>query len=303
MLNTGKILSLFAIAFVLLIPTTVFAETYEVIIQEESSIDGCEKTDSCLSPSKLELLKGDSVNWVREQDTSHFIVSYNSDGQKEWATMDYSHTFKDAGYYEYTISEFPWVKGIINVQYTQAVANIPNNIKFSNIEKIGDELHLDYEGHLDTTSGVLHVYAESGQHVLNIEIPASSDGSFSKKLIDPDDYYWTWVSGNYQTEFWSVDGDNGNKKSEIVKSSFSLVVDSEPYDVQPADPEQVIEVLPSQELVEGERIVELEEQLDRKNQQIRDLKLENIELKKQIENLNAIIMEQVKVIYEWVIRV
>jgi len=221
-----KPVMIIAIAFILLIPLTpVFAETFEVIILEGSSTSGCEITDSCLSPSKLDIVIGDSVNWIRDEDTSHFLISRTSEGQLEWSTMDYSHTFNHAGYYDYTISEMPWVSGVINVQYTQSLDKIPNNIKFTNAEKIDDSLHLDYEGHLDTRSGVLHVFAESGQHIVNIEVSATEDGTFSHTLIDRDDMYWTWVSGDYRTEFWSVNGDNGNKKSEIIESSFTLKIE------------------------------------------------------------------------------
>ena len=150
--------------------------------------------------------------------------------------MDYSHTFNHARYYDYTISEMPWVSGVINVQYTQSLDGIPNNIKFTNAEKIDTSLHLDYEGHLDTSSGVLHVFAESGQLIVNIGVSATDDGSFSHTLIDVDDAYWEWVTGNYRTEFWSVNGDNGNKKSEIIHSSFTLNLKTE----QITEPESTI---------------------------------------------------------------
>ena len=231
-----------AIAFVLFIPASVFAETFEVRILEGSSTEGCEITDSCLSPSNLDIVIGDSVNWIREEDTTHFLVSRTSEGQLEWSTMGYSHTFNHARYYDYTISEMPWVSGVINVQYTQSLDGIPNNIKFTNAEKIDTSLHLDYEGHLDTSSGVLHVFAESEQLIVNIGVSATEDGSFSHKLIDVDDAYWEWVTGDYRTEFWSVNGDNGNKKSEIIHSSFTLnlktesILESTPEAVELSEP-------------------------------------------------------------------
>jgi len=48
-------------------------------------------------------------------------------------------------------------------------------------------------------------------------------------------------------------------------------------------------------------MTKLQEELEAKNRQILDLKLENRDLKKQFENLNVVIMEQIKVIYECIL--
>ncbi len=48
-------------------------------------------------------------------------------------------------------------------------------------------------------------------------------------------------------------------------------------------------------------IVILQKEIKEKDKEILDLKLENRDLKKQIENLNAVILEQIKVIYDWVV--
>jgi len=247
-----------AIAFVLLIPIPIFAETFEIRILEGSSTSGCENNDSCLSPSEITILKGDTVNWIREEDTSHFIQSY-TDSQFNWATMDYSHKFKDAGIFHYTISEMPWIQGVINVRYTQSVDGIPNNVKFTSVEKIDDSLHLEMNGHLDTISGVLHVFSESGQLIVNIGVPANDDGTFTYSLIDPDDFYWEWISGDYRTEFWSVDGDNGNKKSEIIEGNFILNTLPEPI-VCPQGFEPVNGVCPDKPVILQEQSSEISKQ-------------------------------------------
>jgi len=199
-----------------------FEETYQVVILEGSSIEDCEKTNSCLNPSELTILKGDTVNWVREEDTSHFIQSY-TDSQFNWATMDYSHTFNHARIFHYNISEMPWVQGVITVEYTQNQNKIPNSINFVSVKKIDKDLHLKYEGHMDTTSAVIAIYRiDTNQHVGDIQFGSDELGYFSETWIDPDDEYHEWVDGTYRVEFWSVDGDNGNKKSDIIETSFSL---------------------------------------------------------------------------------
>ena len=211
------------IVFVLMLGFTsiALAETYEVKILEGSSIEGCEKTNSCLSPSELTILKGDIVNWIREEETTHFIRSY-TDSQLNWATLDYTHTFNRAGIFHYTISEMPWVEGMLNVKYTQNQNNIPNSINFVSVKKIDDSLHLEYEGHVDTEGGMMMVFTETGQRIGNFGVAPDKDGYFSTVWIDRDDKYHVWVDGTYRVEFWSVDGDNGNKKSDIIEASFSL---------------------------------------------------------------------------------
>ena len=199
----------------------VFADVYEIRILEGSSIEGCEKTNSCLNPSELTILKGDTVNWIREEDTSHFIQSY-TDSQLNWATLDYTHTFNRAGIFHYTISEMPWIEGVINVKYTQNQNDVPNSINFVSVKKIDDSLHLEYEGHIDTEGGKMMIYTDANQRVGNFGVAPDNDGYFSTVWIDFDDKYHVWVDGIYRVEFWSVDGDNGNKKSDIIETSFSL---------------------------------------------------------------------------------
>lgn len=217
----------------------VFAEVYEVRILEGSSIEGCENTNSCLSPSELTILKGDIVNWIREEETTHFIRSY-TDSQLNWATLDYTHTFNRAGIFHYTISEMPWIEGVLNVKYTQD-QNIPNSINFPSVKKIDDSLHLEYDGHVDTEGGKMMIFTETGQRVGNFGVAPDREGYFSTIWIDRDDKYHVWVDGTYRVEFWSVDGDNGNKKSDIIEKSFSLNSQSALISEPESEPEPKLE--------------------------------------------------------------
>ena len=229
------------IMFVLMLGFTsiALAETYEVKILKGSSIEGCENTNSCLSPSELTILKGDTINWIREEDTSHFIKSY-TDSQLNWATLDYTHTFNRAGIFQYTISEMPWVEGLLNVKYTQNQNNIPNSINFPSVKKIDDSLQLEYEGHVDTEGGKMMIFTETGQRIGNFGVAPDKDGYFSTVWIDRDDKYHVWVDGTYRVEFWSVDGDNGNKKSDIIETSFSLSLSSRSEGIP--EPKQELEL-------------------------------------------------------------
>lgn len=251
-----------------------------------SSIEGCQITNSCLSPTKLTILRGDTVNWITEENIAHYIVS-RTDDQLNWSTGDYSHTFNHARVYSYTFQEMPWVQGEIVVQYSQARNNIPNSLKIVSVEKIEDSLHLGYEGHMNTPSGVLMIYTtDTNQRVVNIGVSSDYDGYFNETLIDKDDAYHTWVDGVYRVEFWAVDGDNKNKKSGIIETTFTL---GNPSFLK----------IPPQPIPEQDD--DLKKQIAELKLENRGLKMQIEELYQKIENLNQIILEQLKVIYDLVV--
>lgn len=229
-MDIGKLFLIFTFSFILIFLQSdlVNAEVFEIIILDSSSNENCNVTDTCLNPSEITILKGDTINWIRIPDValSPYGAKVN-DPEMSFLALDLSHKFKSAGIYEYTLNDYPWVVGKINVLYPQQMSGSQNSIKFSNVEKIDDYLHLQISGNLDTPSGVLHAFSSTGQHILNVEVPSNNDGSFNMEIIDKDDAYWEWKTGTYTIEFWSVDGSNKNQKSEIIKSSFELVVKDE----------------------------------------------------------------------------
>ena len=47
----------------------------DVIMSTKVSRPGCEKTDSCYTPSKIVIKQGDSVTWVNEDAAFHSVTS------------------------------------------------------------------------------------------------------------------------------------------------------------------------------------------------------------------------------------
>ena len=259
-----------------------FAETFEVRILEGSSTQGCEKTDSCLNPSTLTIKEGDAVNWIREEDTSHFIQSYTG-SQLNFATLDYSHTFKNVGVFTYEISEMPWIEGTITVKSKpdsqnqdipstsdQDTRNTKSSEKIITIQMIGPSTF-----YLDAPSQIIRASVE-------IQNFTPSDGTYFMKVthlptnkVLKDFEIYPKASGN---DMWSVQvaypilesdikvGDQTlfgefeiqirtEKGSQTASTKFSILEsthepESIPEVAEPIEPESIPEVAePTPELV------------------------------------------------------
>ena len=132
------LIAIVAVVMIGVMVPSVFAETYEVTILATSTDENCNSTDSCLDPSEITILRGDTIKWIRIPDVGLSIVGIND---THLISLDYTKTFTSTGVYEYSTSDFPWVYGVINVQYSQNVNGLPNSIKFTSAEII-DNLQL-----------------------------------------------------------------------------------------------------------------------------------------------------------------
>lgn len=178
-------LVIFSISVVLLVPIPVFAETFEVRILEGSSTQGCETTDSCISPSAITIHKGDSINWIREEDVSHAIRGENYQGEMSFFTIDYSHTFNKIGTIDYFVTDMPWIKGTILVE----------SVPISKPYEIRDDANggnCDLIGDWNPTSKTCKVTSDIDGSLLilsnNLEIDGSGhilDGHYDSRINSP----------------------------------------------------------------------------------------------------------------------
>ena len=98
------------------------AET-EVIIPNEASDISCAESGSCFSPSEVTISLGDSVAWYNDSTTAHTVTSGNTedgpDGVFDSSLLiggdTFSHTFTEAGEYQYFCSIHPWMTGTVIV--------------------------------------------------------------------------------------------------------------------------------------------------------------------------------------------
>ena len=95
----------------------------DVIMSTKVSRPGCEKTDSCYTPSKIVIKQGDSVTWVNEDIAFHSVTSGYYDEPSEIFDSDYldpeesfTFIFENIGTYDYFCTLHPWMKGQVIVE-------------------------------------------------------------------------------------------------------------------------------------------------------------------------------------------
>jgi len=104
----------------------VYSIEQDVTITSGTSTPGCEKTNSCYSPSSITIDVGDTIRWKNNDFVSHSIASGSTatglDGEFNSGLFDpgktFSHTFTQAGTYNYFDLLHPWMEGVIVVQPT-----------------------------------------------------------------------------------------------------------------------------------------------------------------------------------------
>jgi len=95
----------------------------DVVMSTKVSRPGCEKTDSCYTPSKIVIKQGDSVTWVNEDVAFHSVTSgyYNEPSEifdSNYLDPEESFTFifENIGTYDYFCTLHPWMKGQVIVE-------------------------------------------------------------------------------------------------------------------------------------------------------------------------------------------
>lgn len=95
----------------------------DVIMSTKVSRPGCEKTDSCYTPSKIVIKQGGSVTWVNEDVAFHSVTSGYYDEPSEIFDSGYldpeesfTFIFENIGTYDYFCTLHPWMKGQVIVE-------------------------------------------------------------------------------------------------------------------------------------------------------------------------------------------
>jgi len=95
----------------------------DVIMSTKVSRPGCEKTDSCYTPSKIVIKQGNSVTWVNEDAAFHSVTSGYYDEPSEIFDSGYldpeesfTFIFENIGIYDYFCTLHPWMKGQVIVE-------------------------------------------------------------------------------------------------------------------------------------------------------------------------------------------
>jgi len=101
---------------------SVYADAQVTITVYASSLN-CADNETCYSPSELTTLPGSSVTWLNDSGVIHTVTSGNPlegpDGIFDSSIImtgdTFSHTFTEAGNYQYFCTIHPWMTGTIIV--------------------------------------------------------------------------------------------------------------------------------------------------------------------------------------------
>lgn len=96
----------------------------EVVIPYGTSVTGCQDTNECYIPNKLQVRTGEFVSWFNNDITIHTVTSGvasdGSDGNFNSGDLNpgfkFSHTFLESGTYPYYCLYHPWQTGEIVVE-------------------------------------------------------------------------------------------------------------------------------------------------------------------------------------------
>jgi len=95
----------------------------EVSVPIGTSVPGCEDTNECWLPSDISVGVGETVTWSNDDTAAHTVTSGsavdgpdgNFDSSLFVAGDTFSHTFNEAGTFEYFCMVHPWMAGTVIV--------------------------------------------------------------------------------------------------------------------------------------------------------------------------------------------
>ena len=133
MVLLSSLVVLFAIASMVAIAPEAFAMHHEATVTNApgSSTPGCEDTaDGCFIPSPVTINVGGIVTWENNDTAAHTATGGSAtegpsgvfDSSLIMAGSSFSHTFDDAGTYDYFCMVHPWMAGTLIVEDAAAAA-------------------------------------------------------------------------------------------------------------------------------------------------------------------------------------
>jgi len=255
MVLLSSLVVLFAIASMVAIAPGAFADHHMQTVTNApgSSTPGCEETaDGCFIPSMVTIDVGGEVTWENDDTAAHTVTSGtptggpdgNFDSSLVMAGSSFSHTFEDAGSFDYFCMVHPWMEGCVIVEdaaAAEAEAAAADAAEAAAAEAAAAEAAaaavardpaVDLVDTLDysiSSGSVSSIMTNSDDATLVVAIDTSDDGELSINLDS--DYITAFDDGSYfvlvnNEEVWfSQDGNNltipyesGTEKIEIVGS-------------------------------------------------------------------------------------
>jgi len=245
-----KIYSLFgilAIFSLIAIAPSAFADhtTATVTNAPGSSVPGCEQTaDGCFIPSMVTIDIGGEVIWENNDTAAHTITSGTAvegpsgvfDSSLVMAGSSFSHTFEDAGTFDYFCMVHPWMVGTVMVSSEETHGDMEEMEGMKEMGHSDDHAAKGIEDLSDQftttlTSGVIHhIGGNTDDATLLVHLfGADDDGkleiTLNSDIITPfDDGSYFVLVDSEEAEFEQmgntlhIEYDAGAEKIEIVGS-------------------------------------------------------------------------------------
>ena len=237
----------FAVFSLIAITPSAFADHMTVTVTNApgSSVPGCEETaDGCFIPSMVTIDIGGEVIWENNDTAAHTITSGTAvegpsgvfDSGLIMAGSSFSHTFEDAGTFDYFCMVHPWMAGAVMVSSEETHGNMEEMEGMKEMGHSDDHAAKGIEDLSDQftttlTSGVIHhIGGNTDDATLLVHLfGADDDGkleiTLNSDIITPfdDGSYFVLVDGQ-EVEFMQMGNTlhieyyAGAEKIEIVGS-------------------------------------------------------------------------------------
>ena len=226
---------MFAVFSLIAITPSAFADhgTATVTNAPGSSVPGCEQTaDGCFIPSMVTIDVGGEVTWENDDTAAHTITSGTPaegpdghfDSSLVMAGSSFSHTFDEAGSFDYFCMVHPWMQGMVMVtdeekKHGDEMAHGDEEMAHGDMEEMGHGDDHGAKGIEDlsdqftasVTSGVIHhIGGNSDDDTLLVHLfGADDDGelkiTLNSKIITPfDDGSYFVLVDNEEVEFMQM---------------------------------------------------------------------------------------------------
>jgi len=210
-----------------------------------SSVPGCENTDDgCFIPSMVTIDVGGEVTWENDDTAAHTVTSGTPtegpsgvfDSSLVMAGSSFSHTFEDAGSFDYFCMVHPWMQGMVMVTDEEMAHDDEEMEGMKEMAHSDDHAAKGIEDLSDQftttlTSGVIHhIGGNTDDATLLVHLfGADDDGkleiTLNSDIITPfdDGSYFVLVDGQ-EVEFMQmgntlhIEYDAGAERIEIVGS-------------------------------------------------------------------------------------
>jgi len=247
MVLLSSLVVLFAIASMVAIAPGAFADHHMQTVTNApgSSTPGCEDTaDGCFIPSPVTIPMGGTVTWENNDTAAHTATGGSAtegpsgvfDSSLIMAGSSFSHTFEDAGTFDYFCMVHPWMVGTVMVSSEETHGDMEEMEGMKEMGHSDDHAAKGIEDLSDQytttlTSGVIHhIGGNTDDATLLVHLfGADDDGkleiTLNSDIITPfdDGSYFVLVDGQ-EVEFMQmgntlhIEYDAGAEKIEIVGS-------------------------------------------------------------------------------------